>query len=153
MSRSHVQAELDATRIAMARLRLSAVRFLRMNVNTLATAKPPVGNERARTLQRAQSLIALDDAYTAATGVILTDKTAPDFPKAYVERCYAPSVYIFETFPHRVFAALERLRGGQPGVQATTAYAVEVYFSAIWPEGVVWPSDIDRPTPRKESAA
>jgi hypothetical protein len=99
----------------------------------------------------ARKVIALDDAYVAATGTILTEQTAPPFPKAHIESRYGWAVRICPmAFPRSVFTGLDRLRAGQPGCHSITAYRITVYFDAIWPEGAIWPASVERPTAVRE---
>lgn len=145
MIRPEVQAEIDATRAAMARLRLAVTRA------APAMRKPPKSAEQ---VAAAAQVRALDDAYAAATGVVLDEKTAPPFPKAHIQSCYDPSVHICHfAFPRRVFAALARLRAGQQGCQPQTEYAIRVYFASIWPAPAPWPDGVEYPhIPRNKEA-
>lgn len=143
MIRPDVQAEIDATRAAMARLRLAAGRVC------LPTRR---ASKSSRMTGDARKVIALDDAYAAATGVVLNEETAPAFPQAHIESRYDWSVCVHpQAFPRRVFTGLDRLRAGQPGCHSVTAYAITVYFDAIWPDGAIWPSSVKRPTPVRRS--
>lgn len=145
MIRPHVQAEIDATRAALARLRLA--------VGRVSPPAPRAAKSRYA-VEEARRVIALDDAYTAATGIVLTKDTAPPFPLAHVASRYDWSFRVCPiAFPRRVFAALDRLRAGQPGCQPLTARAIAVYFYAIWPEGVIWPASVERPTPVRRSVS
>ncbi len=91
----------------------------------------------------------LDRLYTAATGVVLTARTAPEYTGPMYKWRFSRA-----QIRHRVVAALGRLRSRrQNGAGRVTAYVTVNYFAAIWPADLEWPRDIPRPTPNKKEAA
>ena len=143
MIRPHVQAEIDATRAAMAQLRLAAGRAAPPRRKPAASAKHAAAGK---------AMLALDDAYTAGTGTILTLDNAPKKQLFWFGSYRA----ICKTGPGvrwTVIMALYRLRDGAGGCRPNTLEAALVYFDAIWPDDLAWPSDIPRPSTKKEDAA
>lgn len=144
MIRPHVQAEIDATRAAMARLRLVAKRV------SSPLRKPARSANHAAA---GATMITLDDAYTAATGTILTQKTAPHRPSIEWHGKYRTDHMCGGILRWTVITALHRLRNGQQGCRPNTSEAAIVYFDAIWPEGAIWPASVKRPTPARRSVS
>lgn len=143
MIRPHVQAEIDATRAALARLRLVAQRVC------LPPRKPAASAKQATT---GAAMIALDDAYTAATGTVLTLNNAPMRQLLWFGNYRA----VHKTGPGVRWTgimALYRLRYGQNGCRPNTLEAAIVYFSAIWPEGAIWSASVARPTSVRRSVS
>lgn len=136
MIRSEVQAEIDATRAAMAKLRLAVGRA------APRAGKPPKSAEQAAA---AASLRALDDAYAAANGAPLNLKGAPQYngPRFYGHRRLGFSSN--DRFRYCALNALARVRDGQAGVRPETLTMAALYFASIWPASAPWPDHIDRP--------
>ena len=106
---------------------------------------PPAKNAKAAS--DAERICRLDRHYSAATGVVLTASTAPE---------YVGPMYEWRStraqIRHGVVALLGRLRSRrQGGVHMTSAYVAINYFASIWPADLDWPRDIPRPT-KKEAA-
>jgi hypothetical protein len=97
-------------------------------------------------------MIALDDAYTAATGVVLTLDNAPKRQLFWFGN-YRATCRTGPRVRWTVIMALCRLRDGQRGCRPNTLEAAIIYFDAIWPEGAIWPSSVKRPTPVRRSVS
>jgi len=138
MIRPEVQSEIDATRAALARLRLAVCRS--------TPAEPREAKSPAQALA-GQHLRALDDAFAVATGAPLDLKNAPPYDGPPVPD--GPSRALTGVHVrYTVVGALARTRAGQPGCHPRTAELAARYFSWIWPASAPWPPEIERPAPR-----
>jgi len=109
-------------------------------------ALPPAKNAKAAS--DAERICRLDRLYTAATGVVLTASTAPEYTGPMYEWRSSRT-----QIRHKVISLLGNLRARrQGGVHMTSAHVAIHYFAAIWPNDLKWPADIPRPTPKKEAA-
>jgi len=137
--RREVQAEIDATRAAMAALRAAVM--VRPVASTVEMGIKP------RLQREAGQMLTLAELYTEHTGVELTIEQAPEYTAEVVAWPWRK-----DAARRKVINAIHRLRSGaQSGVVGSTARTAMNYFASIWPCDLAWPVDI--PRPEKKDAA